>query len=73
VNGTFGGASPFPSGNGTLAFVEFTVLGTRSSAIDVTGSVVSDASVPEPGTLALFTAGLLVSGARRLFRSAGRR
>src|SRR5688572_2477841 len=49
VNGAFGGFLPFPSGDGTLAFVEFTILGDGSSVITVDGSV---RAVPEPGALA---------------------
>jgi hypothetical protein len=70
VIGAFGGFSPFPSGDGTLAFVEFTILGDGNSDIVVDGSVVS--AVPEPGTLALFTTGLLLP-ASRLLRRARRR
>jgi hypothetical protein len=70
VNGAFGGSPPLPSGNGTLAFVEFRVLGDGSSAITVDGSVVS--SVPEPATLALLTTGLLLVRARQLFKRTGR-
>jgi hypothetical protein len=66
VTGIFGGSAPFPSGSGTLAFVEFSVLGTGNSAITVNGSVVSPSAVPEPGTLALFTTGLLLPTVRRL-------
>jgi hypothetical protein len=67
VNGAFGGFPPFPSGNGTLAFVEFTILGDGNSDIVVDGSVVT--AVPEPGTLAFFTIGLLLPASRLLRRS----
>jgi hypothetical protein len=67
ASGTFGGFPPFPSGNGTLAFVQFTILGDGSSVIDVDGSTMT---VPEPATLTLFTTGLLLPGVwRRLNRS----
>jgi len=69
VNGTFGGARPFPSGNGTLAFVEFILLGTGTSPIGVRGSATT---VPEPGTLALFTTGFVLRGAWRALRRVGR-
>jgi hypothetical protein len=70
VNGAFGGSTPFPSGSGTLAFVEFLIIGTGTSPIDVTGSVTS--VVPEPGTLLLLTTGLLLPRARRLIERASR-
>jgi PEP-CTERM motif-containing protein len=66
VNGAFGGFLPLPSGNGTLAFIQFTILGNGDSDITVDGSVVS--AVPEPGTLALVAMGLLLPGAKRLWR-----
>ncbi len=67
VNGAFGGFTPLPSGDGTLAFVEFTILGDGRSDITVDGSVVS--SVPEPGTLALVATGLLLPASGLLRRS----
>ena len=68
VNGAFGGSAPFPSGNGVLAFVEFTVLGSGDSPITVTGSA-SDApqAVPEPGTLALVITGFAIPRLRRMY------
>jgi hypothetical protein len=66
VNGAYGGVLPLPSGNGTLAFVEFTIVGNGNSDITVDGSVVTP--VPEPGTLALFAMGILAPGAKRLLR-----
>jgi hypothetical protein len=62
VNGAFGGLGPLPSGSGTVAFVEFIILGDGSSVIDVDGSVTT---VPEPATLMLLTTGSLWLGARR--------
>jgi hypothetical protein len=62
VNGAFGGFPPLPSGDGTLAFVQFTILGDGSSVITVDGSV---ETVPEPSTLALVTTALLWPAARR--------
>src|SRR5687767_2158664 len=70
ATGTFGGFLPLPSGDGTLAFVQFTILGDGSSVITVDGSVTQ---VPEPGALALFTTGLLLPGAKRLLRRFRRR
>lgn len=71
VNGTFGGPAPYPSGRGTLAFVEFSVLGDGDSEISVNGSVLSPSEVPEPGTMVLLTTGLLVPAVQR-WRSARR-
>jgi len=65
VSGTFGGSAPFPSGNGMLAFVEFTILGTGTTPITVSGSAISDTIVPEPATLALLATGMLLSRVRR--------
>jgi hypothetical protein len=72
VNGTFGGSLPFPSGNGTLAFVEFTLLGTGGSPIRVTGSAGSVSAVPEPGTLALLLTGFVLPRGWRAWRRVGR-
>src|SRR5215831_3342828 len=58
VNGAYGGPPPSPSGNGTLAFVEFTRIGSGDTPIVVDGTAISDATVPEPGTLALLGTGL---------------
>src|SRR5436190_2753241 len=57
VNGIYAGGPPAPSGNGVLAFVEFTQLGTGDTPILVKGTAVSDTQIPEPGTLTLLTAG----------------
>ena len=65
VNGAFGGVPPAPSGDGILAFVEFTQLGNGRSLISVTGTAVSDVTVPEPATLVLLTTGLLLPRLRR--------
>ena len=73
VNGIFGGAPPFPSGNGTLAFVEFTLLGTGTSPMTVSGSVNSLATVPEPATAILVVTGLAVPRIHQRFRRASRR
>ena len=73
VNGIFGGAPPFPSGNGALAFVEFTLLGAGTSPMTVNGSVNSLATVPEPATAILVATGLTVSRIRQLSRRARRR
>ena len=68
VNGAYGGPPPSPSGSGTLAFVEFTRIGSGDSPIVVVGSAVSDASVPEPGTLALLGTGLMLPRVRRFLQ-----
>ena len=71
VNGAFGGSAPFPSGDGTLAFVEFTLLGAGTSPITVRGSVESLAVVPEPATAILIITGLAVSRLRQSSRRRG--
>jgi hypothetical protein len=68
VQGLYGGPLPRPSGSGTVAFVEFTVLGAGTSPITMSGSVQEETVVPEPGTLVLIATGLLVSGTRRRYR-----
>ena len=65
VNGLFGGPSPYPSGAGIVAYVEFTLLGNGTSPITVTGSATSAADVPEPGTGLLFVTGLALARWRR--------
>jgi hypothetical protein len=64
VNGTFGGFPPPPSGDGVLAYVEFLRLGSGSSPITLQDVSVIE-TVPEPGTLALLTTGVLMSRGRR--------
>ena len=75
VNGRFGGSTPpFPSGDGTLAFVEFTIVGTGTSRINVVNSSLDVvAAVPEPTTFALVLGGLMLPGARRAVRRVRRR
>jgi len=64
--GTFGGsAPPYPSGDGTLAFVEFTILGTGRSQIRVVNSSIDEVAVPEPATLLLVLGGLPFIRSRR--------
>jgi hypothetical protein len=68
VTDTYAGPPPSPSGSGTLAFIEFTLLGSGDSPISVNGTPVSDSTVPEPGTLALLTTGLLAPRIRSALR-----
>jgi hypothetical protein len=59
VAGAFGGSTPpFPSGDGTLAFIEFTVLGTGTSPVDIINPSIDATSVPEPATVLLLLGGL---------------
>lgn len=62
ITGASGGAPPFPSGSGPLAFIRFIVLGTGTSPIEVTGSV---STVPEPAAMTLGGARLLLAAMRR--------
>jgi hypothetical protein len=62
VHGAFGGIPPGPSGSGTLAFIQFILLGDGDSPIDVGGE--DPTPVSEPGALALLAIGLFVLGAK---------
>jgi hypothetical protein len=72
VAGAYLDIPPGPSGNGTLAFVEFvtTPNGTGTSPITVQNGSTTG-GVPEPATLALLVGGLALLGVRR--RMNGRR
>jgi hypothetical protein len=63
AQGTFGGSPPAPSGSGILAYIEFILLGSGDSPIDLDDE---PAAVPEPGTLALLAIGLAWFAGRRL-------
>jgi hypothetical protein len=66
VAGAFGGSTPpYPSGSGTLAFVEFTVLGTGTSPIGVVNPSLDTVAVPEPATLLLLLGGLSATARTR--------
>jgi len=69
VNGAFGGTLPGPSGDGVLAFVEFTTIGSGLPSITLENSSTTEAApVPEPASLLLLGPALLL--VRRLqFRS----
>ena len=74
VNGRFGGSTPpFPSGNGTVAFVEFTIVGKGTSPITVVNPSLDVVAVPEPTTLALVLGGLMLPRTRQLVRRVRRR
>jgi hypothetical protein len=72
VNGAFGGSPPAPSGAGSLAFVEFTILGSGTSPISVNGSATSLSEIPEPSTLLLVGTVMLLPYIRRLGQQARR-
>ena len=65
VTDTYGGPPPSPTGDGVLAYVEFTQVGTGDGSIVVNGNANSDVLVPEPATLVLVTAGALAYMRRR--------
>jgi len=70
VAGIFGGSTPpFPSGDGTLAFVEFTVLGTGTSPIGIVNPSFDTVAVPEPATVLLLFGGLPFVRSRRSSRN----
>jgi hypothetical protein len=67
VAGAYLDLPPGPSGDGVLAYVEFTQLGSGQSAIRVEDPITSEGSrtpVPEPSTMALLTSGLALAGWR---------
>jgi hypothetical protein len=68
VHGAFGGFGPAPSGSGTLAYIQFTLLGGGDSPIDVGGDDPPVTPVAEPGTLALVSLGIFALGSLRLRR-----
>lgn len=66
VAGGFGDPPPGPSGDGTLAYVEFVQLVAGDPNIHVVNAATTSSSVvPEPATLLLLTSGLAMVGAHR--------
>ena len=65
VAGGFGDPPPGPSGDGTLAYVEFVRLAAGDPNIHVVNAATSSSVVPEPATLLLLTSGLAMVGAHR--------
>lgn len=66
VQGAFGGIPRAPSGNGILAYIQFSLLGDGDSPIDVGPG--GTTSVPEPGALTLLATALMMLGAVPLIR-----
>jgi hypothetical protein len=64
---------PGPSGDGILAYVQFITLNAGESPNITVENPSTQSSVPEPITLALFTTGLGLLGARRRRVARGRR
>jgi len=81
MHGAYSGIPPAPSGNGILAYIEFTRLGTGDSVIDGDSTVVDGdgshdgdvSAVPEPGTLAMLATGFAWLGGGHLFMKVRRR
>src|SRR5262249_1422566 len=70
VAGVFGGSGPsFPSGDGTLAFVEFTVLGNGTSPLRVVNPSRDVVAPPAPSTFLLILGGLPLIRSRRSSRT----
>jgi hypothetical protein len=61
VQGAFGGVPPGPSGSGTLAFIQFLLLGDGEGPIDVGGGD-DPTPVPEPGAFALLAMAFMLPG-----------
>ena len=65
VNGAYSGIAPGPSGDGVLAYVEFTTISTEAPNVRIEEASVTSA-VPEPATLGLLASGLALLGIRRV-------
>lgn len=68
IAGGYGGLPPGPSGDGILAYVEFTLLGDGESPITVESPSTTSSTVREPATSALLASGLTLLGAGALAR-----
>ena len=68
VEGAFSGIPPGPSGDGVLAYVEFTILGDGTSPITLTDVSTTSSAVPEQTTLLLLTGGLAFLSGRGLIK-----
>ena len=65
VYGAYADIAPGPSGNGVLAYVEFTTISAQESPNIRIGNASVTSAVPEPATLALLASGLVLLGMGR--------
>jgi hypothetical protein len=69
VHGAYGGPAPGAFGDGTVAYVLFTTIGTGDSPITIETGTLTE--VPEPASFLLVMVGLATLGRRRLRKAAG--